>query len=281
MIEEVTKGWSVDKKYKVEDDSGIFLVRIRQSSEQTMKARREIVEKINSLEVPVPKLVYSKILDNNQIFIFSWLEGEPLEGKINYYSKQDQYQLGLQAGKYLKLIHEIRAPKNTPCWNDVYSTKIDDTLRQYNEGLFSFDDDKLLYDYIISNRHLINGLDNYLQHGDYHIGNMLIDNDEIKIIDLDRCDYGERIEEYNRYYFTSRVSKHFARGQIDGYIKESDKEEFFKLMLLYECVNLFRSFSWAMSYGKKEIETTYSLCKYILSEYNNLTTVYPNWYKNK
>ncbi|MBQ2891834.1 MAG: phosphotransferase [Bacilli bacterium] len=46
--------------------------------------------------------------------------------------------------------------------------------------------------YINNNRHLLKGRPNTLQHGDYHIGNIMINkNQELVVIDFDRDDYGD------------------------------------------------------------------------------------------
>ena len=43
------------------------------------------------------------------------------------------------------------------------------------------------------------------QHGDYHIGNMMIENNKIVIIDFDRYDFGDPWEEFNRIVWCAQA----------------------------------------------------------------------------
>lgn len=52
-----------------------------------------------------------------------------------------------------------------------------------------------------SNRYLLEGRPQTFQHGDYHVGNMIITKSrELGIIDLNRFDYGDPWEEFNRIF---------------------------------------------------------------------------------
>ena len=52
---------------------------------------------------------------------------------------------------------------------------------------------------ITANRYLLKDRPQVYQHGDYHIGNMMIDhNGQLHVIDFNRNDYGDPWEEFNR-----------------------------------------------------------------------------------
>ncbi|MCP6429213.1 phosphotransferase, partial [Klebsiella pneumoniae] len=79
--------------------------------------------------------------------------------------------------------------------------------------------DKIL-DYIEKTRYLLDTRPQTFQHGDYHIGNMIITNNyELGIIDFDRLDYGDPWEEFNRIVWCACASSVFAAGRINGYFE--------------------------------------------------------------
>ena len=71
------------------------------------------------------------------------------------------------------------------------------------------------------------------QHGDYHVGNMMLENGEkplteaLKIIDFDRYDFGDPWEEFNRIVWSAVASPHFATGQLQGYFGGSPSADGF------------------------------------------------------
>ena len=65
----------------------------------------------------------------------------------------------------------------------------------------------MFIEYINNNRHLLKDRANTFQHGDYHIGNMMINkSNELVVIDFDRDDYGDPWEEFNRLVWSIQVS---------------------------------------------------------------------------
>lgn len=68
---------------------------------------------------------------------------------------------------------------------------------------------------IINNthRHLFKGRPRTYQHGDYHIGNMMIGDDkQLYIIDFNRNDFGDPWEEFNRIVWCAPNTPLFATG---------------------------------------------------------------------
>ena len=78
-----------------------------------------------------------------------------------------------------------------------------------------------LINYINQNRHLLKDRPQSYHHGDYHIGNMMIEKDNLKIIDFDRYDYGDPFEEFNRIVWSAQKSPLFASGMVDGYFNDN------------------------------------------------------------
>ena len=81
-------------------------------------------------------------------------------------------------------------------------------------------------EYINNNRHLLKGRPNVFQHGDYHIGSMMMNkNNELVVIDFERDDYGDPWEEFNRLVWSIQISYEFATGIVDGYFNKKVPDE--------------------------------------------------------
>ena len=135
-------------------------------------------------------------------------------------------------------------------------------------------------EYINNNRHLLKNRPNTFQHGDYHVGNMMINKDkELVIIDFDRSDYGDPWEEFNRLVWSIQVSHEFATGIVDGYFNKKVPVEFWELLALYMCLNSLSSLPWAIPYGEGEVKIMINQSNEILDWYDDMKSYVPKWYK--
>ena len=135
-------------------------------------------------------------------------------------------------------------------------------------------------EYISSHRHLLKNRPQTFQHGDYHIGNMMIGNDgKLFVIDFNRFDFGDPWEEFNRIVWCAQKAPAFARGMLDGYFEGNVPDVFFETLALYISSNALSSVYWAVPFGEKEISVMLDQVKDILSWYDNMNTPVPSWYK--
>ena len=121
----------------------------------------------------------------------TWIDGKDAEEVVPYLADSEQYALGFEAGRILKKIHSIPAPADQPDWENRFNKKMDRKIQMYNDCPIRFDGAEYILDYIEANRHLLKNRPQCYQHGDYHIGNMMIENGKIVIIDFDRYDFGD------------------------------------------------------------------------------------------
>ena len=145
------------------------------------------------------------------------MNGKDAEDIIPYLADTEQYAYGLEAGRILKTIHSLPAPETLPDWEARFQAKIDRKIKMYHECPIKFDGAENFIAYIEENRHLLANRPQTFQHGDYHIGNMMIENGKIVIIDFDRYDFGDPWEEFNRIVWCAQASPLFASGIVNGY----------------------------------------------------------------
>ncbi len=285
-IEEVKKGWSLEKKFKITLESGESQLLRIVDREQTERKQREfkLLSDLKPLNIWMSTPLETGICNEGKSVytIFTWLEGQDAEILLPYYSTEEQYALGIKAGKILKKLHSHSAPRDQKSWEKRYNNKIDIKIRAYQECGIALKGDQYYLDYIDQQRELLNDRPQSFQHGDYHIGNMILnDKKELGIIDFNRFNFGDPWEEFNRMTYSAEVSREFATGLINGYFDGKVATKFFKLMKLYIAVNQISALPWALKYGITDVKRMKDLSRKTLESYNNFSEDIPKWYKSE
>ena len=279
----IEKGWSGDQKYcAVTADGTKYLLRI--SSIDRLERKRREYEKMSEvaqLGIPMCLPVEFGTSEEGAYSIQSWIDGEDAEEKVMAMNVAEQYRYGLDAGRILAKIHTIPAPKDAPSWETRFNAKIDRKIAMYESCELKYESggDAFL-SYLAENRYLLRGRPQSYQHGDYHIGNMMIDQDGVlTIIDFDRDDFGDPWEEFNRIVWCAQAAPAFASGMVDGYFDGKVPMEFWKLLALYISSNTLSSLPWAITFGETEITTMRNQAEQVLEWYDGMKNVVPTWYK--
>lgn len=278
----ILKGWSGDKKYCVTSTDGTrYLLRISPLEQFDRKRKEfEMMREVFSLHVPMCQPIGFGVCNEGVYSLQSWIDGKDAEEIIPNLSSLKQYAYGINGGAILKRIHSIPAPKKQESWEYRFNCKIDRKIQMYSECTIKYEGGQHFIDYINENRYLLNNRPQCYQHGDYHIGNMMINSSgELTIIDFDRDDYGDPWEEFNRIVWCAQKSPMFASGIINGYFSDDVPLEFWKILGLYISSNTLSSLPWAIPYGQGEIETMLNQAKEILKWFNNMKNSIPTWYR--
>ncbi|HBL84911.1 MAG: aminoglycoside phosphotransferase [Clostridiales bacterium GWF2_38_85] len=279
----VEKGWSEDKKYYIEtNDNRRLLLRLSDAlNYDRKKSEFKVLKTISETEIPMSQPIDFGYCNKglNCYMLLTWIEGEDAETILHELSSKEQYEIGVEAGKILQRIHSIPAPATQENWETRFNRKTDNKIKKYLECGIKIDGDNYFFDYIEKNRHLLANRPQSLNHGDYHVGNMIISSDNnLSIIDFNRFDYGDPWEEFNRIVWCAHCSKYFASGRINGYFNNEVPEDFFKLLAFYIISNTLSSVYWAIPFGRKEIETMLNQSKEVLEFYDYMQNPIPKWY---
>ena len=280
----INKGWSGDQKYRaVTRDGSVYLLRVS-APERAERKQREFaqMQRVAALGIPMCQPIELGMCDEGVYSLQSFIEGQDAEQYIPTLPAQKQYEYGYEAGQILSRIHTIPAPDGAPDWETRFNAKIDRKIAMYRDCPLKYDVDKPMLDYIAVNRHLLSGRPQSYQHGDYHIGNMMVDTDgRLVIIDFDRDDYGDPWEEFNRIVWCAGASPAFASGMVDGYFGGTVPMNFWRLLALYICSNTLGSLPWAIPFGEGEITTMRNQQAEVLAWYDNMKNVVPTWYRSE
>lgn len=279
----INKGWSSDKKYCITAIDGTrYLLRVTPKEKSATRADMfRMQQEAAKLEVPMCKPIEFGTCEDGVYMIQTWIDGEDAEEVIPCLPESEQYQYGLEAGRIAKKIHTIPAPANQPAWEPRFNAKIDRKIRMYQECEIKFDGAEDMIAYIEEHRHLLKDRPQCFQHGDYHIGNMMMEHGKLVIIDFDRYDFGDPWEEFNRIVWSAQSSPAFASGMMDGYFDGDVPLEFWKLLALYISSNMLSSVPWAIPFGQKEIDTMLNQAKEVLGWYDHMRNPIPTWYSKR
>lgn len=278
-ITEIEKGWSGDKKYCAVKGNIKYLLRISQRKKYKNRRKiHKIMKKLYTQNISMCKPLKVGLCKEGVYVLQSWVDGVDAEEHIHDYDKEQQYDFGFQSGEILQKIHSIPAPKTQPDWKTRFTIKMKTKIKNYEKCPIKFEGAEYIIDYLNSNYDLLNNRPQCFQHGDYHIGNMMIENDKIVVIDFDRYDFGDPWEEFNRIVWAAQTSPEFASGMINGYFDNNVPDLFWKLLKLYIGSNTMSSVPWAVDYSEEQTNVMLNQAKDVLEWYDNYKLTIPKWY---
>lgn len=278
----IEKGWSGDRKYCISTADGErYLLRISPIERlDRRKGEFQRMHQVAQLGISMCLPIEFGVCAEGAYSIQSWIEGSDAESMIPFLPLQRQYAYGQDAGRILRQIHSIPAPTDTPAWEPRFNTKIDRKISMYEQCPLKYEKGDAFLSYLESNRHLLSNRPQTYQHGDYHIGNMMLDGEGVlTIIDFDKDDYGDPWEEFNRIVWCAQISPAFASGLVDGYFGGEVPVEFWRLLALYISSNTLGSLPWAVPFGEKEIAVMRTQAAQVLKWYDDMKNIVPTWYK--
>lgn len=279
---QIKKGWSDDKKYCVTTHDGEkYLLRISKIEQlERKRVEFEMMQRVEALGVPICKPIAFGTCDEGVYFLQSWIEGKDFEEVLTRLTDTQQYDYGIEAGQILKHIHSIEAPDTQEEWEVRFNRKIEKKIKMYKDCPIKYEYGQAFIDYINANCYLLKSRPQCYQHGDYHVGNMMIDSEgKLQIIDFDRDDLGDPWEEFNRIVWSAQKSSLFASGMVNGYFNDNVPMDFWRLLALYISNNTLSSITWAIPFGQSEIDTMINQAKEVLKWYDNMQNPVPTWYK--
>lgn len=278
----ITKGWSGDTKYCVSIENGMkYLLRISPIEKyEEKKAGFERMQRVSSLGVPMCQPVEFGVCEEGVYSLQTWIEGNDAEEIVPLLSDKEQYHYGLEAGRILKKIHTIRVSLTVEDWETRFRDKMNAKIQMYRECPIKYENGQVFLDYINTYQHLLKDRPQCYQHGDFHIGNMMLDKElKLTIIDFDRDDYGDPWEEFNRIVWSAQKTPIFSTGMINGYFNNEVPINFWQLLALYISCNTLSSLPWAIRFGQSQIDIMKLQANDILKWYDLKKDPVPAWYR--
>ncbi|MDD6467568.1 MAG: phosphotransferase [Erysipelotrichaceae bacterium] len=280
--QKLDKGWSRDCKYVLTDiHQKKYVLRISDgSSYEKRKVQYEYLRKLETLDINCTKLLEFGMLSHSQVYmLFTWLEGKSAEEVIPTLPNQQAYELGVEAGKTLQLIHQIEVKQPENRWFQKYQEKIARKIQKIEECKCILPEKERIIHVIQTQMGLVKNQTYTFCHGDYHVGNMVIHEGRIGIIDFDKCSIADPYDEFKPFCWNVFVSEWFETGLIHGYFDGQIPDDFFPILALYAAESLISHLPWAITFGEKEVQTAYRVIENVLKWYDDFRLVIPTWYR--
>lgn len=259
-VNRLSKGYSPDEKYVVIDEIGNkYLLRISDMKRYDRKREEfQVLGEIRKYKVHSPHPVDLGLFKDLGFCysIYSYIEGEDAKSSIRSLKEEEQYEIGLEAGKDLSRIHLHPAPSNIRSWYERTIQKHNRYVEEYKKyGIKIKNEDKVM-DFIESNYHYLKNRPNQFQHDDFHLENIILkDNKYVGVIDFDSYDWGDPFHDFVKVAFASRVdSVSFSVGQMDGYFDNNIPEDFWRLYSIYSAMVMFSSVVWSIKKSPEQLD---------------------------
>lgn len=277
-IEELSMGFTKDKKFKLTDVNGTEYFMRQSEKTQTydkLKHEYELLAYLNEKNFFSPKPLYYFQHAKNVYLITSFIKGSKLSDMMQRLTKNEQYDLGTKAGLLLKSFHElfkIEVPLDSFIQRKMteYMTPFDQKscAKEY----------QILTTYVSENLHLIPSVSSIMEHSDFHLGNLLIDQKVLYMIDFNGSHVGIIHDEfYKLELFDFDISPHYVKGVFDSYLSSIEKVGFFRLHKVFLAISLIQALRW----GSKEKPDIYqheiNRARRIIDAYDQFESVFPNW----
>lgn len=284
-IERIFKGYSTDHKYLLylQDDTKLVLrtANIDQFERKKLEYNSLEVMKMHHVQCSNPVDVgYLRDL-GICYYIVSYIEGEDAKDLLPTYSKEEQYQIGLTAGRDLARISSYPAPSYITPWHERVNKKYTSYLESYKTcGVKLKNEDKII-EFIEKNKGLMTNRPNQFQHDDFHVGNIIVkDKRYAGIIDFNRCDWGDPIHEFVKVaLFSKEVSVPFSVGQIKGYYNGDIPENFWTLYSIYVAMTIISSVVWTLKAIPDQLDEMIERLYSVLEDHKYFDQLEPHWFK--
>ncbi|UEA30816.1 phosphotransferase family protein [Granulicatella elegans] len=277
----ILKGYSEEMKYKVKADKNYFL----KISPLSFIKKKELEIKYISLlekEIKIPKLIELRYESNVILSLYEWIDGVDFRDYVTQLTDKELYQYGIQAGEFLKKFHSISIEEHLDNWKEYYVQKSMKKIDSFRKSNINFSEIETFIDYIQTHQYLLHDRPISLCHGDFHVGNMMVDfkTKELVIIDFGSIEIGDPMEEFNRMIWNAQLSEEFATGCINGYFNGKNiPDEFWKLMAYYIACDVVGSIPWAVNYGTHQLTIMLERAKLVLDWFDDFERVIPKFYK--
>lgn len=282
---EINKGFSSDEKFLVhmQDDNNKLLLRMFNLEElELKKAEYSILERMQDYNVTCSKPISIGEAGNRGYLITSYIEGKDAEDEILEYAGHEQYNIGIEAGKELRKMHQLSAPGHLSSWYSRKAAKHKKYIDAYLACEVKVNNDHKIMSFIDENIHLMKQRPNLFQHDDFHLGNVIVSDKKFAgVIDFGRYDWGDPIHEFLKIGIFSRgVSIPFSIGQIRGYFnnKEPD-EDFWRLYSLYLAMCVFSTVVWTLKTIPNNMNEMLDKVYMYLDDHDYFSRLKPKWYQ--
>ncbi|KEK25103.1 aminoglycoside phosphotransferase family protein [Bacillus gaemokensis] len=284
-IEEISKGFSPDKKYIVTVSSQEkYLLRTGDINEYKRKKMEfQILNEMQKRNVQSQRPIELGVLENEGVCysLFSYLEGEDAKKLLPMYTPKEQYDIGVEAGKDLARMHTYMAPQVIKPWYERAMRKHRNYLEAYKTCGITIKKDEEIIKFIDRNEMYLKKRPNQFQHDDFHLENIIVQNKKyVGVIDFNGYDWGDPLHDFVKIaVFAREISIPYSIGQIHGYFNGTTPEEFWRLYSVYVGMTIFSSVVWSLRAAPHMLDDMLERLYIVLEDHKNFELLQPAWFQ--
>ena len=274
ILHQITKGFSHDEKYVVQDGDKKVLIRLFEGNQERREQEFQLLRRLEQLGA---KTLRAISIEEGKM-VTSYIEGDDAEEVIETLSEDEQYNIGWDSSRDLRKIHSIEAAKNT--WYDYQLAKYERYVKLYSELPLRVSHEEQIIRFIEERLPLMKDRPCVLQHDDFHLSNLIVHNGKYAgAIDFGRFDWGDPIFDFIKLgMFSTEQSVPFAVGMIEGYHDGKPPQSFWELYALYLAMNVFSAVVWGHREGNENGMLRHA--ERFIQDHDGFTKSVPSWYRS-
>ncbi|GAB2569501.1 aminoglycoside phosphotransferase family protein [Gracilibacillus alcaliphilus] len=288
QLERIEKGFSKDKKYIAKKQSGqSYLVRVGDFTDLSRREEElQLLQQLIRYGVHAPKPVETGVISRAEIQSYSivhFIPGKDAKRILPLLTKEEQYQIGYQAGQDLWRMHQLEAPADMEPWDRRCLAKHKRYLQQYLAGALHLNNDEKVIQFIEKHQHLVNNRPNRFQHDDFHLENIIVyQNRYHGAVDFNGFDWGDPWHDFVKVALFARdISIPFSIGQIRGYFNKEIPENFWDVYALYVAMTIISSIVWSVQMAPQQLDSMLERLELVMEDHQNFTMKKPVWFVEK
>lgn len=273
VLHQITKGFSNDQKFVVQNGDKKVIVRLFGGNQERRQLEFQLLRKLEQLGANTLRAIS---IEEGKL-VTSYIEGDDGDEVIEMLSEEEQYAIGWEASQDLRKIHSIEAEANT--WYEYQLAKYERYVKRYEELPLKIAGDGKIIRFIEERIPLMKDRPSVLQHDDFHLSNLIVHHGKYAgAIDFGRFDWGDPVFDFIKLgMFSTEKSIPFAVGMIEGYHDGKPPQSFWELYALYLAMNVFSGIVWGQMQGNEEVLLQH--IKRFIQDHEGFTKSVPSWYK--
>jgi len=287
-IEPLDKGWSGDKKYKVETTDGKrLLLRISDIEERKRKeAEFGMLQRAATIGVLLSAPVSFGVCANGKKVyqLLTWIEGEDLEEALPKLPEAQRYALGIKAGELLGKIHALPASDCAEPWDVRFWRKASGRIDFYHASSAQSESGDKLVRYLQSKRDWLRDRPQVFNHGDFGVSNLILAPDgQVGVVDFNyfNSDHGDPWWEFDSVPWGAEPCAHFYTGFIKGYFGGEPPRAFFEMLSYYFAYGALAALCDTSIGEQGEPEDGRKTVENTLRWFDGMENPVPSWYLGK
>ena len=282
-VKEINRGWSVDRKYYLQDTHGkdLFLRTFDLSQYKRKKQEFEVMQALYTIDVPIAQPIKLGKCDDGGYVLTGWIEGKSLSKDIASFPEIVQHSLGMRSGEILRRMHSIIPTQLTDAQEQFrkFERKMDYVFNRYGKSDLSLPGVDKVFSYISENKYLVENRPQTFMHMDFGAGNIMLENGKLKIVDFETFDFGDPWQDLRKIN-ANTFNPNFATGIIRGYFNGEPPAEFWSLLALYTLLEAVNIACWASTKSPKNLENAKKYYDRIFKGFNfhEVQIDVPAWY---